>query len=187
MKNVLLLASFTVSFVACGGAVISETAGSAGSGGASTTGSSAISSGNGGADSGAPCQEQPDDGGPFMLPTCADLAVLTLSDPLVTDALGGSTIEPGETAHIHLNLNEVAGIGFSYYPGVTLDSADPRVTPNPDWLYAIFACQTTPLNPTAAFASDIPKGTIVTLTARVGMINQPCPNTYAIKIPITVH
>jgi len=122
-----------------------------------------------------------------MLPTCADLAVLTLSEPVVTDALGGSTIEPGETAHIHLNLNEVAGIGFSYYPGVILDSPDPDVTAHPDWLYAIFACQTTPLTPTATFSANISKGTLVTLTARVGMINQDCPNTYALKIPITVH
>ena len=158
-------------------------------GGSSTGGTSTGGTSTGGSSTGgsACVPKDPGTGGSFEY-TCADLSVLTVSDPAVIDNSGDGLVSAGEGAMIKAMLNEVAGIGFGMYPGVYFESSDVGVTvKEDDWYYGIGACQTLPVTAHATFASNIPSGSIVTITARVGMIGQPCPDAYEIAIPITVH
>jgi hypothetical protein len=204
MTKTLFMTLFLALLVACGGSVSTETAGSetagsesnSGSAGASTSGDPAGGGGGGGAGSGSggdggassTCSPKPEGMGGFMQPSCEDLAVLTVSDPVVTDEDGDNLVEAGESATLKLNLNEVAGVGFNYYPGVIFETAAPGLTvSSEDWYYAIFACQTHPVTAHIELDSDIPPGTVAVITARVAMINQDCPDAYAIDIPIKVY
>jgi hypothetical protein len=73
------------------------------------------------------------------------------------------------------------------YPGVAFESDHPGVSVKEnDWYYAIFACQTHTASATLVVSGDVAPGTQVTLTARVAMINQECPDAYAIEIPLTI-
>lgn len=181
---------------ACGEVVVSDSpsTGAGGSTGAvvaatTVTSASSASSGNGsGGAGGSTCVPQPEGAGGFMQPTCADLAVLAVSHPVLTDADGDGQVEVGETAVLQINLDEIAGVGFNFYPGVNFTTTTAGVTVNHnDWLYAILACQNVPVSAQIAIGSDVAPGTVVTITARVAMLNNDCPDTYAVEIPITVH
>ncbi len=182
----------------CNGQVVSEADGGGGSGGSTATSSSSTSSATGTGGSGdAPveCVVQPEGTGGFQEPTCADLSVLAVSNPTITDdpaegAIGNANgqVEPGETATLRVDLSEIAGVGFNMYPGVTFTTSDVGVTVTAnDWLYAIFACQVQSLAGSVAIAADVPPGTVVTIHAAVAMINSDCPDAPGIDIPITVH
>jgi hypothetical protein len=198
MKKTVLLGLSIVFFTACGGGVVisPETDPGNGAGGAgpstsaASTGTGSTGPATGSSSTGTPaeCQPKPDGMGGFMQPTCADLDVLTLSDPVITSADGDAALSPGESATLTVNLNEVAGVGFSYYPGVTFKTFDPGVAvKSEDWLYAILPCQSYPMNAYIELASDIKPNTVITIVAQVAMLNQDCPDAYAIKIPIEVH
>jgi hypothetical protein len=148
-----------------------------------------VSSGGSGGSAGAPTRAcvPEEDPPPQVEWTCEDLVVLTVSDPVVVDESGDGSVSPGENVVIQTKLNEVAGIGFSMYPGVYFESDNPEVTVNyVDWYYAIAGCQTLDANATASFGASLAPGTMVTITARVGMLNTDCPDAYAIEIPIQI-
>lgn len=193
MKKALVLVCSCLSLAACGGEVtLASAAAGASVGEGGRGGAGGGGEGGGGADAGGGgsativCVPQPDGAGGFTQPTCADLGGLVVAAPFVTDADGDGVVSSGESALIEASLSEVAGVGFSWYPGVLFQSDDPAVEiEGQDWYYAIFACQTHPVKAQATF--NVPSGTKVTITARVSMLNHDCPEAYAIDIPITVH
>ena len=157
---------------------------------AAVTSTSSTSSGDGGAGGGpSACVPNPKAPGDFQEPTCADLAVLAVSHPvLIDDADGDGQLEVGETGSLQMNLDEIAGVGFNYYPGVIFETAAAGVTmSSTGWFYAILACQSNPVIASIAVGSDVAPGTVVTITARVAMLNHDCPGAYAVEVPITVH
>jgi len=120
-------------------------------------------------------------------PTCEDLSVLAISSPQVIDEDGDGVVSAGEGATIQVSLDEIAGEGFSMYPGVTFESDDPGVVlTGGDWFYAIFACDSYVTAIHAEVASDVPAGTVVNITARAAMLNQECPAAPSVKIPLTI-
>jgi hypothetical protein len=194
-RALLAAVAASVLFVAaCGEVVVSSPADSRSPGGGGSTGvvvaSSAVSA-TGSASSGAgggTCVPQPEGAGGFMQPTCADLAVLAVAHPVLTDADGDGQIEVGETATLQVSLDEIAGVGFSFYPGVLFETTTAGVTVSAtDWFYAILPCQTDAVSAQITIGSDVPPGTLVTITARVAMLNHDCPDAYSIEIPFTVH
>jgi hypothetical protein len=197
------MAAFSTSVLlaaaACGEVVVSTPSdplspGAGGSTGAvvasaAVTSTSSASSGDGGAGGGSSaCVPDPKATGDFHEPTCADLAVLAVSHPVLDDADGDGQLEVGETGSLKMNLDEIAGVGFNYYPGVIFETAAAGVTVSSNgWFYAIFACQSNPMIASIAVGGDVAPGTVVTITARVAMLNHDCPDAYAVEVPITVH
>ena len=162
-------------------ASVAETSASTGGG---------TSSGAGGASAVAVCTPQPEGegSGGFKEPTCADLARLAVSHPVLHDADSDGQLDVGETAYLQVNLDEKAGVDFLSYPGVSFESATPGVTVSTgDWLYGILACQSTQVTTSIEVGSGVTPGTVVKITARVAMLNHDCPDAYAVTIPITVH
>jgi hypothetical protein len=152
--------------------------GAGGAGGASATG---------GGDP-TPCVPQPDDPDAGFTPaTCADLAVMKVSDPVVIDDSGDGKVSPGEGAVIHVNLSEIAGKGFSYYPGVTFTS-DLAMVPDPGagQLYAILACQVDDLAAHIVVPSSVAKGTVVHVKAQVSMLGATCTSGDSVTLSIKV-
>ena len=190
-----------VCLVGCGGESMSDAssggaAGSAGSAGSAGTGGSGGSGGSGGAgatagtggsgatggSAGAAPECVPQEQPPFEEPTCEDLWVMQVSEPKID-----GVVAPGSSAGVVVRLQEVAGLGFGYYPGVSFESDHPGVSvQHDDWYYAIFACASYEASGTITVASDVPSGTEVTITARVAMLNQECPEAHSIEIPIVV-
>ncbi len=75
-----------------------------------------------------------------------------------------------------------------YYPGVNFETAAAGVTVSSgDWFYGIAACQSNPVTASIVVGGNVAPGTVVTITARVAMLNHECPDAYAIEVPITVH
>ena len=102
--------------------------------------------------------------------------------------LGLNNIELITDRPLQVNLDEIAGLDFYYYPGVIFETAAPGITVSTDaWFYGIGACQSSPLIASIVVGDDVAPGTVVTITARVAMLKQDCPDTYAIEVPITVH
>jgi len=162
-----------------------DTAGGAGGGGETTTSTSAGGAGGGPA---APCVVQPvDPNAPFTTPTCADLSVMTVRDLSVTDDSGDGKVSPGEGATVHVKLAEIAGKGFSYYPGVIF-SSDLAVVPDQGnaELYAILACQVDDMTAHIVIPANVAKGTVVHVKAQVSMLSNACTNGDSVTIPITV-
>ena len=165
----------------------SETGGTqTGAGGAAASASS--SGGVGGAGGATPCVPQPKDpGAGFTEPTCADLAVIIVSDPVVKDDSGDGKVSPGEGVTVHVRLSEIAGKGFNAYPGVTFTSELATVSdPGSAQLYAILACQVDELVTHLVMPAGVAKGTVVNVKAQVSMLSTACPDAYAITIPITI-
>ena len=155
------------------------TGGSAGMGG--TAGAAGAAGSAGAAGAGGTCVPNPDPP-PFAQPTCADLDHLT-----VTNAYVESDLAPGTQVLLHVTLNEVIGEAFNYYPGVVVESDDPGVTASDgNWLFAILACQSTDVPIQLTVAKSLTPGTVVTLTAKVAMLNQDCPGTDSTKLTLTV-
>lgn len=176
-----------------GGSAAAAGSGAAGTGGTGAgasggSGGSAGSAGNAGAGgsagaAGAPaeCVVQPEEPG-FEQPTCEDLDVLTVSGLV----LEGAFI-PGAAATVRVNLNEVAGHGFNYYPGVKFKSDHPGVTVSEDnWFYAVLACESYEMTGSVTVADSVAPGTKVTITAQVAMLNSDCPKAHQIALLQTV-
>ena len=167
-----------------GGAVSPGGSGGGGSGGSGGGGSGGSSGASGSAGS-ASCVPEP---GPNPMEyTCETLSVLTVSDPFVEDDNGDGALSAGEGGTLHVRLNEVAGVGFGMYPGVSFESDAPGVSvQEDDWYYAISPCDSYDAAATLEVSPGVSPGTVVTITARVAMVNTECPNAYAIEIPLTI-
>jgi hypothetical protein len=178
----------------CTGQVVTETDGGGGDGGSTATTSSSTASGSGGS-GGAPsvCVEQPQGTGGFKEPTCADLSVLTISNPLINDNVdvggdGNGEVNVGETVVLWVEMTEVAGVGFNMYPGVVFSTNDPGVTVTADnWLYAILPCMEVSLAGSVTIGPDVAPGTVVTVRAQANMLGAECTDTPFVDVPITVH
>ena len=188
------LAAFSTSVLlaaACGevvgGAPFPGTSGSTGALVASTTVTS--SSGEGDAGGGAAeCVPKPEGTGDSGEPTCEDLARLALSHPVLEDADGDGQLSAGETGYLRVNLDEIAGVGFWWYPGVIFETAAAGVSVSSNnWLYGMVACQSSPMRASITVGDNVAPGTVVTITASVAMLHHVCPDAYAIEVPITVH
>ena len=144
--------------------------------------------GAGGAGGGPACVPQPDDGGPWTEPTCADLSVLAVEDPSLADEDGDGLVEAGEAAVLEVGLRETAGVGFLAYPGVAFSTSTPGVAvTSDDWRYAILACGVDRIAAKVTVAKDVPPGTAVTITARAAMLAGPCPDAPSMDVVFEVH
>jgi hypothetical protein len=169
---------------ACSGEVI-EATGTTGSGGGAT-------GGGGGGSGGAPvteCTPQAEgSGGVPLQPTCADLAVMTVTSPVFVDSGGDGQLGPGETGVLTVKLNEVAGKGFNWYPGVTFtsDTISMEATGEAQF-YAILPCQSVEANAQLSLLTKIGLGAVAHVKAQVSMLGMDCPEAPSIDIPIPVH
>jgi hypothetical protein len=161
---------------ACGGEVLQP---------ASTT-TTTSHGGTGGAP--AACTPQPDGaGGTLTQPTCADLGGLTVSDPKLADDSGNGKLAYQESAIVSVKLNEVAGKGFNFYPGVHFSSDTVSVASDgTDQFYAILPCQSVDASAKLTLLTQVTPGTTVHVTARVSMLGSDCPEAYGIDIPIEI-
>ncbi len=115
------------------------------------------------------------------------LSGLSLSNPQIIESDGDGVVSPGETVAVQVSLDEVAGTGMSYYPGVVFTSDDPGVTfDNNGWLYAILPCTSMQVSSGATIAENVKSGAVIQVTAHVAMLNQECNDTYSITFPIEV-
>jgi hypothetical protein len=196
--------AIAVSLSACGGTVatMSSTGTTSGAGGVATThaqssssassssssASVGVASSSTGAGGATTCVKQPfDPDAGFHPTTCADLKVLTVSDPVLEVDAGDGKLHPGSVGTLTVNLNEIAGVGFSAYPEVIFSSKDPGVTvTNGAQFYAILACQTVPSSTLVTIANSVAPGTTVHVVAQAGMLNGNCTNGYAITVPIVI-
>lgn len=196
----LLLGSLLFAATGCTGQVVRESDGGGGSGGdgGATATATATATGNGGSGTGgsggapAECVVQPEGTGGFKEATCADLSVLSVSNAVLTDTTGNGNgngqLEAGETAVITVDLSEIAGVGFNWYPGVTFTTADEGASvASNDWLYAILPCTVIELTGSVTVDASVAPGTIVTIRAQAAMLNTECPDAPMLEIPITVH
>jgi hypothetical protein len=120
-------------------------------------------------------------------PTCEDLSVLAVTDPVITGPGGGAGVAPGDSFSLDVVLREVGGVGFGWYPGVKFESDTPGVTLNEDdWFYGIFACTSYDVGSHGEVDQSVKPGTVVTLTARAAMLSKDCPNAPALKVQLTV-
>ncbi|APR81726.1 Hypothetical protein A7982_07075 [Minicystis rosea] len=182
------LLAAVAALAACGGEVIDTTGGStSGAGGAfeSTSAGTTTSASAGGS---TPCVVQPEDlDAGFQEPTCADLAVMTVTSPVVKGPDGTSKLAPGETGTIDVSLDEIAGKGFSYYPAVTFTSDVAGITVESGaQFFAILPCTSVDAPGSITVSSDVPKGTMAHIVARVAMLNHDCPDAPSISIPIEI-
>ena len=154
---------------------------------ASTGGVASVTSDDTGGDT-RPCVvQQGASWGTGLQPTCADLDVLTVSDPVILDQSGDGKLSPGEDASLRVNLNEVAGVGFLWYPGVKFASDDANVSiKDNDWNYAILACTSLEILATIHVALSAKPGSIVHFTAQAAMISTDCPHAPALVIPVMI-
>jgi hypothetical protein len=145
-----------------------------------------VGAGGGG---GAPaCVPQPDDGGPWKEPTCADLDVLAVEGPSLADEDGDGLVEAGEAAVLEVGLRETAGVGFLAYPGVAFSTSTPGVSvTSDDWRYAVLACGVDRIAAKVTVGEDVAPGTTVTITARASMLAGPCPDAPSIDVVFEVH
>ncbi|MDI3285580.1 hypothetical protein [Polyangium sp. 15x6] len=157
--------------------------GGGGSGGAGGSGSGGGGSGSGG----GMCVPGPEEPSPVQ-PSCADIAGLALGQATVKDADGDGLVKAGEAATISTSLIETAGKSFFGYPGVVFTSTTPGVeVGDAFWFYGIFACDAMSADGYVKIGGDVAPGTVVTVTARVGILHEDCPDAYAIQMPIEVH
>lgn len=186
------LAALVLGLAACNGSVTIETDESGGGGatGTATGGSDTGTAGAGGATATSTVcvPEEPDWNDPtFTEPTCETLAGLTLTTPML-DAPGGGALSPGEQAGLTVQLVELTGKGFYSYPLVTFSSDVPGVTvSNEAMLYGIGPCDSYPMSTLVTVDASVPKGTVVTIGAQVGMLGMECPDAFALAIPVLVN
>lgn len=189
LSRSLVPAFFALALVGCGGRAETDPAEASGGSAGSVPSGGASSGGAGGTGGAVPEECTPKGGGEggFQQPTCDDLSGLSVTDAVVTDASGDGKLSPGEKLTIVASLNETAGEDFMWYPGVRFVSASESVTVKEnDWYYGIAACQTQPVSATGEISPSAKAGTVVTVTARVGMLNEECPNAPALEIPISI-
>ncbi|WP_170229850.1 hypothetical protein [Polyangium fumosum] len=190
MHRAILLLVGCLLMGGCGSEVVEAESGGSGSGGAggggSESGSGGAGGGGGSGGAGGVCVPGPDDPSPVQ-PSCADTVGLALGEATVMDADGDGLVKAGEVATIETSLVETAGKSFYGYPGVVFTSDHPGVdVGDAFWFYGIFACDVMSAGGYVKVASDVAPGTVVTVTARVGILHEDCPNAYAIQVPIEV-
>jgi len=171
----------SVGGTSAGGSTSVDAGQAGGSGGASTGGSAGAGWEDGGL---GVCTPAAGGSGGFEEPTCADLDGIVVSTPVIKDGL--VTVSPGETVHLSVQLREVAGQDFMYYPGVSFTSDHPAVELTGDWLYGIAACTSVELTATATFSDTIEPGTVVTISGQVAMLSEPCPGASSTSISVLV-
>ncbi len=184
MKKVLACLACVTLFGACSNEVVIEPEndnGAGGSGGAS----SAMSSGSTGG--GSTCV--PTDPSTMVEWTCKDLEGLVLTGPVISgDDDGDGYLEPGESATLRITMKDISGLGFNYYPGVNFESSNPKVTTTAEsWFYAILPCTEQEATTTIKVLPDVPSGTNVNIRAQVGMLNQECPDAFAVDILVPIY
>lgn len=192
----------SLSLAACDGSVITADAaasGAAATSGAGTGGSAGAgggSAGEGGGSAGAggsvPCVPEPpqpfDPDAGVMKATCADLAMMTVRNPVLHPEGDDDALSAGESAILHVDLEEIAGKGFFWYPEVKFSSDTPGVSVGAEFpLYGIAACQSVPASTSITVAPGVPKGTVAHVSAKVGMLGADCPGSPAISVPIAIH
>lgn len=179
---------------ACSGEVVEQAGGGSGPVASSSTTveptpTTDTASGGGGAGAGgAPsCMPVTAGAGGFVEPTCADLGVMTVTTPSLTDDSADGKLSYLEKATLTVQLNEVAGVGFNFYPGVRFTSESISI-PAPDnaWFYAILPCQSNEASTPIELLTDLPKGTIAHVKAQVAMLGADCPEAPFIDIPIQI-
>ncbi|MEZ4371846.1 MAG: hypothetical protein R3B07_13515 [Polyangiaceae bacterium] len=148
--------------------------GSAGTGGAAGAGT--------GGTGGMECVEQMGTGG-FMQPACSDLDRLVVRNPRL-DPSGGIT--PGSKATFRVDLTDVSGYGFNYYPGVDFESDTQGVTVTDEQFFAVLPCGTNETLSNVEIDPSVPSGTEVTISATVTMLNQQCSGTDSVSYKFTV-
>jgi hypothetical protein len=192
MNRLLGLLGCASVLVACGNEVVIEgqneaAGGGNGSASSSSTSSSSTSSSSTTGGTSTVCTPK-DDGTVPSEASCKDLDRLVLVNPAISgDTDGDGLVEAGETASLTVIMKDVSGYGFNWYPGVKFASKDPAVNVEADtWYYAILACTEQPATATIKVAPDAAPGTIVTVRARISMLNHECPDAFTIEIPIKV-
>ena len=158
-----------------------ETGGAGGAQGGSAGVGGAAGAGTGGA-GGMECVEQMGTGG-FMQPGCSDLDRLVVRNPRLDPSDG---IASGSKGTFLVDLTDVSGYGFSYYPGVDFESNTQGVTVTDEQFFAVLACGTNQTTSHVEVDSSVPAGTEVTITATVTMLNQQCSGTDSVSYKFTV-
>lgn len=186
MKNqILVVPLLLVLLSACAADVVTSLGVGAGGGSSSSSASTAGAGGSAGTDPPLCVVDTKIPGA--TMPTCADLAPLSLEAPKVVDDSGDGIVTAGEGATITLTIRENSGIPFNWYPGILFTTDNGAAAIDQDaWLYAIAGCQATELSAHISFSNDITKGTIVNVKAMVGMLNAECLDTASVLIPIEV-
>lgn len=163
-----------------GGVVSTGGTSSGGTGGASVGGS-------GGSAGAGECVPNTGGTGGSVEWTCEALDGLTVSDPTIVETDGDGVVSPGETVEIEVLLNETSGNDMMYYPGIEFFTDNPlaKVSAN-NWLYGIFACDSSELGATLTLDPSIPPGTVVNVTAYVAMLNQGCESPSSIQFAVQV-
>jgi hypothetical protein len=185
MATRLATAVLVTMLAACSGEVIQTTSGGSSSSSGSSSSGGAI--GSGGAPS-TTCVPQPEgSGGAPLQPTCADLAVMTVSSPVFVDEGGDGELGPGEKAVLTVKLDEVAGKGFNWYPGVLFSSDTISVEATGEaQFYAILPCQSLDASAQVSLLTKVDPGTVVHMKAQVTMLGMDCPDAPSIQIPIAI-
>lgn len=172
-----------------GGSAFGGQAGAGASAGAAGGGAGGMGgTANTGGSAGAECVVKGDGWGDNVNPTCSDLSVLGVSEPVVTGGGANGSVSAGDSFNLAVVLSEVAGEGFSVYPGVKFESDNVGVTiKENDWYYAIAACASYDASATGKVDPSVAPGTVVTLTARVAMLNNDCPSAPSLKVKLTIN
>lgn len=181
---------------ACNGTVVDDNEGGGGAASTATSTGTATGTNGSGGDLGvtstftsppAECVVVPDPPPGDWEPSCANLAPLLVTDPVLVDANGDGKVSPGETATLTVQLRETSGIGMYYYPLVnfTTDAAGVTVT-NDAVLYGIAPCNSVPMTTQITVAPDAPTGEIVTVHAQVGALNMDCPSASAASVTFPI-
>ncbi len=199
MKSFAIFFVFCGALIACGAEVTSQGENQSSPSSSSSTSAKPPPTGAGGAGEGGgnvtdpgpppqPCVPEPEGGGGTPVkPDCSDLGGLSVSNPTLTDENGNGLFEAGETLSLTLKLNETQGRDFMWYPGVLFESTHPGASvPAEYWFYGIFACQSHEVPVTIALSPGLPKNTKITISARVGMLNENCPNSSSLQIPFEI-
>ncbi len=117
---------------------------------------------------------------------CADLQAVVEHLHLV-DADGDGIVSPGASATLYLTLRDVSGRGFSWYPGVVVESdpSEVEVQDSYGWLYALSPCEGAQLAIPVRFPEPLAPGTRVRFTARADVVqHSPCIGTHAATISV---
>ena len=134
------------------------------------------------------CVPSPD--APQSFPaTCDDLDRLILIDPKISnDTDGDGLVEAGETASLTVTMKDTSGFGFYWYPGVEFATKDPIASVQADtWYYGILECGEQPATASIKVAPDAAPGTMMTIRAQIAMLNEKCPDAFAIDVPVKLH
>lgn len=168
---------------AAGAGATAGAAGSAGSAGSATGGAATGGSATGGAGGATEeCVERTGSGG-FGQAECSDLERLVVRNPQLDPADG---VASGSKGTFRVDLTDVSGYGFNFYPGVDFETDTPGVTVSDEQFFAVLPCGTNQTYSNVEVDSSVPAGTEVTITATVMMLNEQCSDTDSVSYKFTV-